>query len=449
MHSKIFSRTTFTTVLFVLLLQSPHNVFGQPESIQQSRQITLEEAIRVGLERNFSIIIAKNMAEIASLNSNPGAAGFFPEVDVIAGLSAGQENLVLTENGIEFPSERITNSVTNLDAALNWTIFDGFKMFSTYNKLKEFESLGLINARIQIENTVSDIISSYFNIIRIQKRIAVLENTVEISQERHRIADTKLQIGSGSEYDFLLAQTDLNSDRAAVIRESVLLNDAKVRLMTLLNLDPITEFIVSAEIELDDSIEFNQVLNAISSENKLLNAAQIQTRIASLERQEVLRGRMPTIDLNTGYQVNHRETENSIRRLQEVDGIRYGVTVRIPIFDGFNINRKLQAARIYEKNAELSLNEITSQLNSLAVAEFHNYVSSRNVVELERQNLDLANQTIQIALERFYQGTISSLELRESQRTLIDTETRLITAQYEAKLSETELFKLMGRLAVD
>jgi outer membrane protein TolC len=389
------------------------------------------------------------MAEIASLNSNPGAAGFFPEVDVIAGHSAGQENLVLTENGIEFPSERITNSVTNLDAALNWTIFDGFKMFSTYNKLKEFESLGLINARIQIENTVSDIISSYFNIIRIQKRIAVLENTVEISQERHRIADTKLQIGSGSEYDFLLAQTDLNSDRTALIRESVLLNDAKVRLMTLLNLDPITEFIVSAEIELDDSIEFNQVLNAISSENKLLNAAQIQTRIASLERQEVLRGRMPTIDLNTGYQVNHRETENSIRRLQEVDGIRYGVTVRIPIFDGFNINRKLQAARIYEKNAELSLNEITSQLNSLAVAEFHNYVSSRNVVELERQNLDLANQTIQIALERFYQGTISSLELRESQRTLIDTETRLITAQYEAKLSETELFKLMGRLAVD
>ena len=449
MLSKTLIKITLIVICFVTFLPIPGNLFGQTEPDQKNDYITLEEAIRIGLERNFSIIIAKNSAEIVSLNRNPGAAGFFPDLDVSAGLSGGQEDLVLTENGIESPSVRTTNSVANLDAALNWTIFDGFKMFSTYNKLREFENLGFINARIQIENTIGDIISSYFNIIRIQKRMAVLENTVEISQERHRIADTKLQIGSGSEYEFLLAQTDLNSDRAAVIRESVLLNDAKVRLMTLLNLDPLTDFVVSTEIELGNPIDFSDVLDAMSSENKLLSAAQIQTRIASLERQEVLRGRMPTIDLNAGYQINHRETENSIRRLQEVDGIRYGVTVRIPIFDGFNINRKLQAARIYEKNAELSLNEITSQLNSLAVAEYQNYVSSRNVVELERQNLDLANQTIEIALERFYQGTISSLELRESQRTLIDTETRLITAQYEAKLSETELFKLMGRLSVD
>lgn len=440
---------TLFGIFFIITLQLPLSIVAQAGNDQdQSGLITLEHALRLGLERNFSIIIAKNSAEIASLNRNPGAAGFLPELDLSAGLSGGQEDLVLTENGIETPSQRTTNSVANLDAALNWTIFDGFKMFSTYNKLKEFENLGLVNVRIQIENTVSDIISSYFNIIRIQKRMAVLENTVEISLERHRIAETKLQIGSGSEYEFLLAQTDLNSDRAAVIRESVFLNDAKVRLMTLLNLDPTSEFQVASEIDLDDPIEFNQVINAISTENKQLTAAEIRTRIASLERQEVLRGRLPTIDLNAGYQINHRETENSIQRLQEINGIRYGVTVRVPIFDGFNINRKLQAARIYEKNASLTLNEITSQLNALAVSEFQNYISSRNVVDLERQNLELATQTIEIALERFYQGTISSLELRESQRTLIDTETRLITAQYEAKLSETELFKLMGRLSV-
>jgi outer membrane protein TolC len=55
-------------------------------------------------------------------------------------------------------------------------------------------------------------------------------------------------------------------------------------------------------------------------------------------------------------------------------------------------------------------------------------------------------ETLQIALQRFTTGTISSLELRESQRALINTETRLIGAFYEAKLSETELLRLAGRL---
>lgn len=434
----------FVAILMTLLLSPGHMSALQSEP--DSLYLNIEDAIRVGLERNFGIQIARNEAEIARLNRNYGVAGFTPDLDLTAGIGGGEEDITITEDGNGLFSGTATNEATNLDVALNWTIFDGFKMFTTYKKLQEFENLGQTAARIEIENTVASIISAYYNIIRLEKRLDVLQNTVEISEERFRIADTKRMVGSGSEYEYLLAQADLNSDMAGVLREEVLLNDARVRLLTLLNLDQRIGIKVDTEISLSNSLDFAQVIEGIRNQNAQLSAADSQRRIASLERQEVLRGRMPTIDLTAGYLINNRETEDSIRRLTETEGFRYGATVRVPIFDGFNLNRKLQAAKLFEKNAELTFQDVENQLNGIAVAEYRNYESSKEVVRIEQENLDLVNQTVQIALERFYQGTITSLELRETQRTLINTETRLITAQFDAKISETELLRLMGRL---
>lgn len=448
MHIKKSFLNIIPAILLVITMMVPETSFSVGATADDRQLLTLEDAIRTGMERNFGIVIARNEAEIASLNRNWGAAGFTPDLNLSAGLSGGRDDVTITEDGVGRPSERTLISASNLDASLSWTIFDGFKMFTTYNKLIEFENLGNVRARIQIENTVSDIISAYYNIIRIEKRLAVLQNTVELSQERYRIADTKRQIGSGSEYEFLLAQTDLNSDKTAVIREEVLLNDAKIRLLTMLNMDPETTFAVTSEINLADIIDFNAVYEGLNSSNSQLLAAGIQQRIAALERQEVLRGRMPRVSLNAGYNINNRETDNIVVRMTETEGLRYGVTVSVPIFDGFNINRKLQAAKIYERNADLQFQDMNSRLYGLAVAEYQNYVSSREVVRIEQENLELVNQTVDIAMERFYQGTISSLELRETQRNLINTETRLITAQYEAKISETELMRLMGRLTI-
>lgn len=443
MKTDTMYRIVVTIVVTLMIL--PMQVNAQ-QTRPDSLFMTIEDAIRVGLERNFGIQIARNEAEIARLNRNYGAAGFTPDLDLSASIGGGEEDITITENGNRISSGSTTNEALNVDAALNWTIFDGLKMFTTYKKLQEFEQLGATATRIEVENTVASIISAYYDIIRLEKRLDVLRNTVEISEERYRIADTKRMVGSGSEYEFLLAQADLNSDIAGVLREEVLLNDARVRLLTLLNLDPQSGLTVDAEIYMNEPLDFSQVLEGIQAQNAQLSAAETQRRIASLERQEVLRGRLPTVDITAGYLINNRETENSVRRLTETEGFRYGATIRVPIFDGFNLNRKLQAARLYEKNTELAFQDVASQLNGIAVAEYRNYESSKEVVRIEQENLDLVNQTVQIALERFYQGTITSLELRETQRTLINTETRLITAQYDAKISETELLRLMGRL---
>lgn len=439
----------FAVFLMGIVAHAPQTVHAQTSSEQvliNMNPMPLDDAIKLGLERNFGIQLAKNQAEIARLNRNFGAAGMTPDLDVTAGISGGREDLVETVDGAEGPSVRTTNQVSNIDAALNWTIFDGFRMFTTYERLGELERLGEVRARVEIESSVADIINSYYTIVRINRRLAVLENTVEISEERYRIADTKRQLGSGSEYDLLLARTDLNSDRAVVIQEKVLLNDARLRLLQHLGLSPQTEFEIDPEIRFGETLLLDDVYAGITENNKILQASAIEQRIASLQRRELIQGRLPQIDVNAGYNINNRETRNASTRLQENDGYRYGITLRVPIFDGLNMNRQVQAAQIARRNADLAYEEQFLLLQNITMAEYQNYVSTLEVIEIERENLALVNETIEIALERFYLGTITSLELRESQRSLINTETRLITAKYEAKVSETELLRLMGRL---
>lgn len=80
------------------------------------------------------------------------------------------------------------------------------------------------------------------------------------------------------------------------------------------------------------------------------------------------------------------------------------------------------------------------------IKTWENYQNSRQLYHLENQNLELANRTLTIALERFRLANITSIELREAQRSLINTENRLIDALFETKIYETELRRLSGSL---
>jgi outer membrane protein TolC len=77
---------------------------------------------------------------------------------------------------------------------------------------------------------------------------------------------------------------------------------------------------------------------------------------------------------------------------------------------------------------------------------FNDYKNSLDLIELEQQNLEVARQNIDIALERYKLGVATPLELREVQRNAVATESRLIEAEYRAKVAEIELLRLSSRI---
>lgn len=443
--TKLFLKGSASLILAVLLFGLlPPSAFGQNQEV-----LTLDKAVQSGLANNYSILIAENRAAIDENNVTFGNAGFLPSISASASRSRSVENTRSVFSGNSIPDREDNNAestATGAGAELTWTVFDGMRMFTTYERLNQLKELGQKEARLAIEQTLAQIISRYYNIVQLRKSLAVLENAVEISQERIRIAETRRDLGSGSEYDLLQARADLNADSAALIRQETALREAKIVLNELLARDPEIAYEVDQQIPLKQQLVYVDLEQEVLAHNLALSVARTNQEVAELEIKEIQGERYPEINLNLGYGYNRNESASGILEFSESDGLTYGISANVGLFEGFNLNRRVQNAKIAFKNQQLAVEEQKKQVEAALSSVYQNYANALKLVDLESKNMTYAEQSVEIALERFELGTINSLELREAQRTLISAENRLIQAQYEAKIAETELMRLSGML---
>ena len=124
-------------------------VFGCVSALSNAQNvISIEDAISISLKNNYDIRIAQNDAQVSKVNNTAGNAGMLPTVGVVGSgsytlnntnqkLTGGTENSILNNS----------SSSLSLGVQLNWTLFDGGKMFVTKSKLNEIQSLGEIHGR--------------------------------------------------------------------------------------------------------------------------------------------------------------------------------------------------------------------------------------------------------------------------------------------------------------
>ena len=411
--------------------------------------LSIEKVIRTGLENNFAIRIAENEARISSNNNSLGNAGFLPVISADGAFNESIEDNVTEYSTNAIPDRNDQNARTtvfNYGVNARWTIFDGLSMFATSDRLSFEEDISEVEARLQLEQVLADIITTYYQIVGQQNAYHVLENTVDVSRERIRIAETRLDLGSGSEYDLLQSRADFNADRAALIRAGTGLKQAKILLTQVLADTTLSGYDVTADIVLGEKLRLEPLIREALQQNSELQIARLSEDAAEAEIREITGEFFPQVSLNGGYGYQRTEASSGFADFSETSGFTYGVTARINIFDGMNKSRRRQNAQIFEKNQELQLEEIRLWVTAQIRQIYARYNDALSLIELEEENLQYAKQSLEIALERFRLGTINSVELREAQQSLLNAENRLIVAQIEAKSAETELLRLSGRL---
>jgi outer membrane protein TolC len=105
---------------------------------------------------------------------------------------------------------------------------------------------------------------------------------------------------------------------------------------------------------------------------------------------------------------------------------------------------RIENAEILIKNSMLEYNQVKNNVDAALLNTYRKYQNSLQLVKLETENLLTAEENVEIARERLKVGSITPLEFRESQTDLLNAQSRLVNAQYEAKTAETELLKLSG-----
>jgi outer membrane protein len=223
-------------------------------SMKAQELLTPENAVALAISKNFDIMLAKNEADIAKINNNKATAGMLPIINVTAGdvFNLNNINQKFT-TGQEV--QRNWVPINSFNAALNidWTIFDGMRMFAAKDRLAALQSLGEIQLKNQIQNTVAQVLSAYYGVVRQKQQIKALNISAELSDERVKLSQKKLDVGYSDKTPLLQAKVDYSAQQVNILQQETILQQSKAALNQLIGRD------AAAEFDVIDTIEVNYV----------------------------------------------------------------------------------------------------------------------------------------------------------------------------------------------
>jgi outer membrane protein TolC len=418
--------------------------------LHAQKLLTLEEAIATALQNNFNIQLAKNDSLVAALDYSYRNAVFLPRLNATAGTNWTNNN---QRQDFTSGAKRIGDVKTkniNASLTLNWTLYDGLKMFATRNKTEESIRLGALGIKDQVINTVAGIINTYYNIVRQKQQLKAVEEQMSISQTRVDLSQRKLEIGVGAKPDVLQSKVDLNAQKAAQLRQQILIQQLKEILNQSMNVGANTTYEVSDSIPINTKLSFGEIQNNIDNSNTVLQVLKKNIDIANLTLKERKAERWPVVSFNSAYNFNRTNNNLAINPALPIfnqnRGFNYGLTATIPVLNNRNTNRLIKQSELNISYQHLVYANQKSLLDLGVINAFKDYELQKQALELEEANILLARENVTIILETYRLGSATYLQLREAQKSLEDAYNRLIAARYNTKLAETELMRLKGDL---
>ena len=416
---------------------------------QDTARLTLKDAVEIALKNNYNIKLSQNNSTIAGNNVTIGNAGFLPQVtgNLTSNNSIQTTQQTRTDGSVN-NIRNAHNSNINYGVNLNWTIFDGFNMFATYDELKQLDKLGDIRLRDTIQATVASVINTYYNLISQNEQIKALRGAIEISRTQLRYANDKFIVGRVSRLDVYNAQVNLNTDTAALITQFQQFKSNKIQLNRLLVRNLQTNFDVGDTIVVDRSLVLGDIISKAQTQNPAILSSQINKRLAEISLKQVRSTRYPSIGLTSGYNFSRAKTPAGFTLQQNAHGLAYGVVASVNIFDGLNQWRRERNAKLQIDNAELDYKrtrlDVEAQISNLYVA----YLSGLDLIKLGQSNVELARKNLEISLEKYRLGNITPLEIREAQRNYLDAQSTFFAAQYQSKMAEVTLKQITNSINI-
>lgn len=426
--------------LFILIgtisfIQDPHLVMDE------------ETAVSIALEKNFDLILESYQVVLAENDNTMGNAGMLPTIDL-----SGEARQSIQNTEQQFFSgdtqSRTAAKTTNYNAGVNmaWTLFDGLKMFATKERLEEIQKTNKYAFRAQVQNVLSDVMKAFYNTALEQERLALLQSTLALSEERVGISKEKYEVGKASKLEYLQAQVDYNTDQSALVRQQEVIARSKLALLQLLGLDTSDSLSLQYNYELNGLLALPELEETALQQNPDLQYLQSQREVAMLTTRERERELYPSLDFNLGYNYSNLKAEAGFLQSNRTNGVNYGLSATMTLFDGLNQQRVIQNSKIQSEYAMTAFEQAKMQLLTAIRSGFLTLKNSLTLVALEEQNLEVAKENVEIALERYRIGKSNPLEIREAQNNAVNAQIRHLEALNSAKIAEIELKRLSGQI---
>ena len=417
-------------------------------SIYAQEQLTKEQAINIALENNYGIKYAKNAIETAKNNSSILNNNYIPNLTTSASATYSNYNYDYTsQSNVKTEANNAEAKVYSASLDLNYTIFDGLGRSYTYKKLKETHNLSKLEARTVIENTLLQIFTVYYEVAQLTENTKNITESLAISKQRLKRANYGYQYGQNTKLQLLNAEVDVNNDSISYINTQRLLTNSKRDLNMLLGRSISTNFIVDTAVEFQQIFDLQTILEKAKEYNVEMQKINKNIDINSLDIKINKSNLYPTLNFNSAYGLGKNDNDGTYTYAEILSkGLSANVSLSWDIFDGGSNYTKIKNSKIEANNLQIEKEQVLNDLERTLANSLEIYNNSLFVIKAEEKNLETNKRNFFRTEELFKLGQITSIEFRQAQINLLNAQSNLSQAKYNAKNAELKLLQLTGNL---
>ncbi len=427
--------TFLTSVIFSL------NTFSQ-------EKLSLQEAINIALKNNYDIQLAKNIVEINASNNSYGVAGGLPQV---LGTATDQEQIQnIRQETLNNQPPRIANGAlgNTLNANVNGSLllFNGMRVVATKKRLEMLETQSQQQLNAQIQNTIAQVMVSYYDIIRQQSYQKTIEKSIQASEAKLSIVENQQKVGLSNNVDLFQSQVDLNNLKQTSISQQLVSNQSQTDFYTLLNTTNSGSYIFQDSILIDKNLKIDSIMNFIEKNPEII-ASEIQVKISEQLVKETAAQRYPTLRLNTGFNYSRAQSSGGFFLLNQTYGPFIGASLNVPIYNGNIFKRQQQVAKLNAISTTIQRNALQRTYQSNTAKMWQSYTSSLQQLETGLENYKIAAKLLDLVVKRFELRQATIVDMKLAQQSFENAGYLLVNLSFAAKAAEIELKRMANKLS--
>ncbi len=408
--------------------------------------ISLQDAIKISLEENPSIIVADKEIVIKKESRKEAYSGLFPEANISAGFNRTlkKQTMVMDFGGqsqtIQVGSDNSYNGGINISLPLFAPA-----LYKSINLSKTDVDLAVEKSRASKLDLVNQVSKAYYQLMLSQDSYNVILQSYEQAKENYRVISAKYEQGSVSEYDKIRAEVQMRSLNPNVIAARNAISLSAMQLQVLMGMDTSTPIKVKGslkdyEMELFKRMAPPEVDLSNNSDLKQmdLNEKSLKNTV-SLQKSNLL----PTLSLAFNYTYTSLNNDFKFSEYRWFPYSMIGFQLNIPIFTGSNFT-KIKKARLQLDQLKDTRLNTERQLKMQATSYLNSMEASTEQVVSNRENIVQAEKGRSIARKRYEVGKGTIIELNDAEVALIQARLSYHQSIYDYMVSKVDLEKVLG-----
>jgi len=410
--------------------------------------LKLDDAIQRGLQANLGLLVRDTTSQTVRAERVRALSALLPQVTGTLGETEEQLNLKTVGFNFKFPPIPGFTGIPSIAGPFSYTaaqanvsarVFDwnARKNLSSAKANEEAARLSVQDARDLVVQAVTD---GYLQIIADGSRVASIQAQVNTAQAIYNRAVDQKKAGTSPGIDVLRAQVEFKTQQQRLLAQQNQFDKDELSLGRVIGLPPGQTFTLA------DSVPFAP-LGGFTQDEALRTALAQRPDYQSARKQvlgaeEALKAAhaewYPTVDLN-GYYGAAGPTLNNSHGVFALTG-----ALNFNIFNGGRIRSDVEQAKAVLKQRSDELADLGGQIDYQVRAAFLDIRTAADQVAVAQSNLELANQTLLQARDRFTAGVADTIEVVQAQESVANANDSVISALFAHNLAKAALARSLG-----